>query len=90
VPEPIVTVLAPEAALKKTISAAVGTETPPAPPEVADHLVPAVASHVAFPPTQYLLAIICIFLYLLPLEYKPQMFLGREKKHRDNGYFAKK
>lgn len=46
-----------ERLVKKTSSAAVGTDAPPAPPEVVAHLVPAVASHVADPPTQYLLAI---------------------------------
>ena len=40
------------AALKKTSSAAVGTGAPPAPPDVADHFVPAVPSQFAVPPTQ--------------------------------------
>ena len=47
-----VTVTAPEAALKNTSSAAVGTACPPAPPEVSAHLVPAVKSQLAVPPTQ--------------------------------------
>lgn len=46
-----------EAASKKTSSALVGTLAPPAPPDVADHLVPAVPSQFAVPPTQYLSAI---------------------------------
>lgn len=41
---------------KKTSSADVGTLAPPAPPDVADHLVPAVPSQFAVPPTQYLSA----------------------------------
>ena len=41
---------------KKTSSAAVGTAAPPSPPEVLAYLVPAVASHVAVPPTQKRLA----------------------------------
>jgi len=48
----IVTVPEPELASKKTLSAEVGTDAPPAPPEVADHLVPAVPSQFAVPPTQ--------------------------------------
>lgn len=52
-----VQVFAPLLASKNTSSEAVGTPDPPPPPEVVDHLVPAVASHVAVPPTQYLLAI---------------------------------
>jgi hypothetical protein len=51
-PAEIVTVLAPELALKKTSSAVVGMAAPPVPPEVVDHLVPAVPSHAAVPPTQ--------------------------------------
>ena len=54
---PMVTVLAPEAASKNTVSALVGTACPPAPPEVSAHLEPAVASQAAVPPTQYLFAI---------------------------------
>jgi hypothetical protein len=38
--------------VKKTASAVVGTEAPPAPPEVVAHLVPAVPSQAAVPPTQ--------------------------------------
>lgn len=53
---PIVTVyaaLAVEDELSKiTESAEVGTDAPPAPPEVADQLVVVVASHVPVPPTQ--------------------------------------
>ena len=41
-----------EAASKNTSSADVGTEAPPAPPDVAAHLVPTVLSQVAVPPTQ--------------------------------------
>jgi len=48
----IVTVPAPELASKNTLSAEVGTEAPPAPPEVVAHLVPAVPSQLAVPPTQ--------------------------------------
>ena len=48
----IVTVTAPDAASKNTLSALVGTACPPAPPDVSAHLVPAVASHEAVPPTQ--------------------------------------
>ena len=51
-PEVTVTVTAPEVAVKNTSSAAVGTAWPPAPPSVKAHLVPAVASHEAVPPTQ--------------------------------------
>ena len=39
---------------KKTSSAVVGTLAPPAPPDVVAHLVPAVPSQDAVPPTQYL------------------------------------
>jgi hypothetical protein len=46
-----------EVASKNTSSALVGTLAPPAPPDVADHLVPAVPSQFAVPPTQYLSAI---------------------------------
>lgn len=56
VPE-TVTVLAPEEASKNTSSAAVGTAAPPAPPEVVAHLLPAVPSQVAVPPTQKRFAI---------------------------------
>lgn len=54
VPPPVatVTVTVPDAALKNTASADVGTDAPPAPPEVADHLVPTVESQLAVPPTQ--------------------------------------
>jgi hypothetical protein len=41
-----------DAAVKNTASAKLGTDAPPAPPEVVDHLVPAVPSHAAVPPTQ--------------------------------------
>lgn len=47
-----------EAASKKTSSALVGTLAPPAPPDVVAHLVPAVPSQFAVPPTQYLSAMI--------------------------------
>jgi hypothetical protein len=43
--------------VKKTSSALVGTLAPPPPPDVVDHLVPAVPSQAAVPPTQYLSAI---------------------------------
>jgi hypothetical protein len=64
-----VTVTAPLFASKNTSSEEVGTASPPAPPEVAAHLEPAVASQFAVPPTQYLLAIKLFFLsrsYTLP------------------------
>ena len=51
-----VTVTAPELASKNTSSALVGTVSPPGPPDVAAHLVPAVPSQLAVPPTQYLSA----------------------------------
>jgi hypothetical protein len=54
----VVTVTVPEAPSKNTSSAAVGTAAPPAPPDVVAHLVPAVPSHVALPPTQNLFATI--------------------------------
>ena len=38
--------------LKKTLSAVVGADAPPAPPEEADQFVVVVASHVPVPPTQ--------------------------------------
>jgi hypothetical protein len=41
-----------EAASKNTSSADVGTASPPGPPEVKDHLVPAVAFQELLPPTQ--------------------------------------
>ena len=46
-----------ELASKKTSSALVGTLAPPAPPDVVDHLVPAVPFYASVPPTQYLSAI---------------------------------
>jgi hypothetical protein len=52
----IVTVNAPvptfELTLKKTLSAAVGTEAPLPPPDDADQLVVLVLFHVPVPPTQ--------------------------------------
>ena len=42
--------------VKNTSSALVGTEAPPAPPDVVAHLVPTVPSQFAVPPTQYLSA----------------------------------
>lgn len=51
---PVVTVTAPDSAVKNTRSPASGAEAPPAPPSVAAHFAPAVASQVAVPPTQYL------------------------------------
>jgi hypothetical protein len=56
-PAEIVQVTTPDAALKNTSSADVGTAWPPAPPEVNAHLVPAVPSHEAVPPTQKRFAI---------------------------------
>jgi hypothetical protein len=50
------TLTVPDAALRNTSSAEVGTDAPPVPPDVVAHLVPAVPSHVAVPPTQYLSA----------------------------------
>ena len=47
-----VTVTAPDAPSKNTSSAAVGTAAPPPPPDVVAHLVPAVESQLAVPPTQ--------------------------------------
>lgn len=38
--------------VKNTSSAVVGTDAPPPPPEVVAHLVPAVPSQEAVPPTQ--------------------------------------
>ena len=38
--------------VKNTSSAVVGTDAPPAPPEVVAHLVPAVPFQSAVPPTQ--------------------------------------
>jgi len=56
----IVTVLGvPEEALKNTLSEAVGTAAPPAPPEVKDQFVVVVVSQVPVPPTQYLSVIGC-------------------------------
>jgi hypothetical protein len=56
----IVTVLGvPEEALKNTLSEAVGTAAPPAPPEVKDQFVVVVVSQVPAPPTQYLSVIGC-------------------------------
>ncbi len=54
----IMTVTAPLLASKNTSSDVVGTACPPAPPEVKAHFVPAVASQLSEPPTQYLFAII--------------------------------
>lgn len=54
--EATVTTAAPEPPSNIAISAVPGIADPPAPPDVVDHLVPAVASHVAVPPTQNLLA----------------------------------
>jgi hypothetical protein len=57
VPPPAAIVQVPvDRLVKKTLSEAVGTEAPPAPPDVVAHLVPAVASQLAVPPTQYLSA----------------------------------
>lgn len=55
-PVAMVTVFTPDAESKNTSSADVGTEAPPAPPDVVAHLVPAVPSQFAVPPTQYLSA----------------------------------
>jgi hypothetical protein len=54
---PKVIVTAPDAASKNTLSAVVGTDWPPAPPEVLDQLAVFDASQVPDPPTQYLFAI---------------------------------
>jgi hypothetical protein len=43
-----------ERLVKNTSSADVGTDAPPVPPDVVAHLVPAVLSQFAVPPTQYL------------------------------------
>ena len=51
VPE-VVTVTVPLAASRNTSSTAVGTASPPAPPEVSAHLEPAVAFQVSVPPPQ--------------------------------------
>lgn len=51
-PVAMVTTAAPEAASKYTSSADVGTVSPPGPPEVSAHFVPAVPSQFAVPPTQ--------------------------------------
>jgi hypothetical protein len=56
-PAAIVTVPV-ELEVKNTSSADVGTDSPPKPPLDEAHLRPAVPSHVAVPPTQYLLAMI--------------------------------
>jgi hypothetical protein len=50
--ESIVTVPEPLLASKIAASKKPGTEAPPAPPDVVDHLVPAVKSQIAAPPTQ--------------------------------------
>jgi hypothetical protein len=52
VPLAIVHVPAPDEALRKTSSAFVGTDAPPAPPDVADQWVVVVVSQVPVPPTQ--------------------------------------
>jgi len=46
--------------VKNTSSALVGTEAPPAPPDVVAHLVPAVPSQFAVPPTQKRSAILAL------------------------------
>jgi hypothetical protein len=58
---PKVTVPPPLLALNNTASAAVGTDSPPAPPEVADQFAVFIASQVPVPPTQYLFAIVSPF-----------------------------
>jgi hypothetical protein len=52
-----------EAASKNTSSAEVGTLAPPSPPEPVAHLVPAVPSHAAVPPTQNLDAILTLLIF---------------------------
>lgn len=52
----VVTVGVPDRESIVTSSALVGTDAPPAPPDVADQLVVVAASHVPDPPTQYLAA----------------------------------
>jgi hypothetical protein len=54
----IVAVPVPELPSKNTASAAVGAETPGAPPEVAAQLAVLTPSQVPVPPTQYLSAIL--------------------------------
>ena len=68
---PAVTVTAPLAASKNTSSVLVGTACPPAPPEVSDHLVPAVPSQFAVPPTQNLFAIFLFYHSLLIYLFHP-------------------
>jgi hypothetical protein len=63
----IVIVPVPEAALKNTLSAVVGTEAPEPPPDVADQLVVEEVFHVPVPPTQYLSAIRWLLQASLPL-----------------------
>lgn len=54
---PVAMVTAPvDEALKKQLSALVGRVAPLAPPDVSDHLLPAVPSQLAVSPTQYLSA----------------------------------
>jgi len=53
-----VTVPPPELKLKNTSSAAVGTEAPPTPPEVADQLAVFAPDQLPEPPIQYLLAML--------------------------------
>ena len=57
VPATTVIVGEPESTLIITSSAAVGTDAPPAPPEVSDQFVVVVASQLPLPPRQYLVAI---------------------------------
>jgi hypothetical protein len=60
-PDAIVTVFAPDAALRKTGSTTPGTVAPPAPPELVAHFDPAVPSQESVPPTQYLPVLAVIF-----------------------------
>jgi hypothetical protein len=49
--------------VKNTSSALVGTDAPPAPPDVVAHLVPAVPSQFAVPPTQNLSGTIILLIF---------------------------
>ena len=54
--EQVTAIPVPELTSKTTSSPLVGTDCPPAPPDVSDQFVVVVASHVPDPPTQYLMA----------------------------------
>jgi hypothetical protein len=59
-----------DAALKNTSSTTPGTLAPPGPPDVADHLVPAVPSHEPVPPTQNLSGIAVAHIFRWALDNK--------------------